>query len=111
MKEFEDDSPIRTLNTDEVIDLKLTQLQLLVDPSLDREITWIEDAAVKTPFYDGYTYETTTIEFLAGPKLIANIRGHAIVVLVNDLSRLGCIGRTREIIYASSIPQPEEAAG
>ncbi|GEM_PF-6977798 len=100
---------LRTLNASEVIDLKLNQLRLLVDPSLDREITWIEEAAVKTPFLDGYTYKTTTVEYLAGPQLIAKIRGHAIVVLINDLNRLGCIDRAREIIHDSKIPQPEKA--
>lgn len=112
MKEFEDTPElvksitgnIRDLSDEEAVELKLAQLELLVNPSLDREITWIENAAVKTPFYDGYTYKTTTFKYFAGPKLIAKIRGHAIVALVNDLSRLECIGRAREIIYASSIP-------
>lgn len=101
---------IRVLRAREVVELKLTQLELLIDSSFDREITWMEDAAVKTRFYDGYTYKTTTFEFEAGPQLKANIRGHAIVALVNDLSRLGCIGKAREIIYAAREPQSEKIA-
>ncbi len=113
MKEFENTPElvksitgnIRVLTAKEVIALKLAQLKLLVNPLLDKEITWTEDAAIKTRFYDGYTYKTTTFEFEAGPQLKSNIRGHAIVALLNDLNGLGCIGRAREIIYAAREPQ------
>lgn len=97
----------RVLTPQEVVLLKLNQLRLLIDPAKDREITWEEIQAVKTPHLDAYTYQTGPVGFKAGPRMIATVRGHVIVEYLKDLKRMGYLSKAREMLYGSQSPHPE----
>lgn len=90
-----------------IAQVRLRQLEHLINRGLDGPVTWEEKRAVKTPFFDSYTYKTANVKVQVGSEGIERIRNFAIFQIVDELCQMGYGHEAKVILSLANSSQTE----